>query len=311
MKKISIVLPTYNGERYLAEAIQSVLDQTCQNWELILVDDCSTDRTPEMIRCYTEQDSRIRTIRNAKNQRLPRSLNIGFRHATGDYFTWTSDDNRYKPNALERMLECLEADDEAGLVYCDMDFIDGEGNKTGSLLSEARDIYHINCIGACFLYRREAAEQIGEYDPSMVLVEDYDYWLRIARRFRVIHIPGCFYEYRRHEASLSERKAFSVRQQLNKLRTRELDFLLPNIELRNKVSMFAEMWLADSSKGGHLKKFFLAMRACRRNFNGRRGREKWTKTSRLFYLEPGCLGESRWSILALTRSPILRITIPD
>lgn len=256
MKKISIVLPTYNGEQYLAEAIQSVLEQTYQNWELILVDDCSTDRTPEIIRCYTEQDSRIRTIRNAENQRLPRSLNIGFQHATGDYFTWTSDDNRYKPNALECMLECLEANVEAGLVYCDMDFIDGEGNKTGTLFSDTQDIYHINCVGACFLYRREAAEQIGEYDPSMVLVEDYDYWLRIARRFHVIHIPGCFYEYRRHEASLSERKAFSVRQQLNKLRTRELDFLLPNIELRNKVSMFAEMWLADSSKGGYLKKIF-------------------------------------------------------
>lgn len=256
MKKISVVLPTYNGEQYLAQSIQSVLDQTYQNLELIIVDDCSTDGTPAIIRRFAERDSRIRVIHNRENQKLPRSLNIGFRQAAGEYFTWTSDDNRYKPKALECMFERLEAETGAGLVYCDMDFIDREGNRTGSLLSDAGDVYHINCIGACFLYRREVAERVGEYDPSMFLVEDYDYWLRIARQFPIIHIPGCFYEYRRHEASLSERKAVSVRRQLNKLRMRELDFLLLKIGPRDKISMFAEMWPTDGGQDGYLKKKF-------------------------------------------------------
>lgn len=256
MKKISIVLPVYNGERYLEEAIQSVLAQTWQEWELIIVDDCSMDRTPEIIRRYAEQDARIRTIRNTKNQRLPRSLNIGFRRATGDYFTWTSDDNRYKPEALEKMLSCFIANPEAGLVYCDMDLINHSGVRTGSFTSDAKDLYGRNCVGACFLYRRTVAEQMGEYDPSMFLVEDYDYWLRIARQFSVIHIPGYFYEYRRHEASLSERKASQVERQLYQLRKRNLDVLLTQIDASDKVILFAEMWLTDRSEETYLKEQF-------------------------------------------------------
>lgn len=127
MKKISVVLPVYNGEQYIEESIQSVLNQTWQDWELIIVDDCSTDRTPEIIRWYAQQEPRIQVIQNAENQKLPRSLNIGFQCALGDYFTWTSDDNRYKPEAFETMLAYLCAAPEVGLVYCDMDFIDGEG----------------------------------------------------------------------------------------------------------------------------------------------------------------------------------------
>lgn len=256
MKKISVVLPVYNGEQYIEESIQSVLNQTWQDWELIIVDDCSTDRTPEIIRWYAQQEPRIQVIQNAENQKLPRSLNIGFQCALGDYFTWTSDDNRYKPEAFETMLAYLCAAPEVGLVYCDMDFIDGEGNKTGSFCSEAKELYSKNCIGACFLYRRAVAEQIGEYDPAMFLVEDYDYWLRIARQFPVAHIPGSFYEYRRHGASLSEKRASQIRRQLYRLRRRELDFLLARIDSLARDGLFTEMWLTDQSEKVYLKEAF-------------------------------------------------------
>ena len=100
MPKISVVLPVYNGEAYLKDAIKSILNQTFQDFELIIVDDCSTDRTTEIVKRYVDCDSRIILIQNKVNLKLPESLNKGFSHATGDYWTWTSCDNLYMPDAF-------------------------------------------------------------------------------------------------------------------------------------------------------------------------------------------------------------------
>ena len=102
--KISVILPSYNGERYLAQSIQSVIDQTETDWELIIVNDCSTDSTLEIATKFAKIDRRIKVISNEKNSKLPASLNEGFRRAKGKYLTWTSDDNYYKPDALKKLL---------------------------------------------------------------------------------------------------------------------------------------------------------------------------------------------------------------
>ena len=119
---VSIILPVYNGQKYLRQAMASCLGQTYKNIELIVVDDCSTDSTPEIVRSFT--DSRVRYIRNEQNQRLPRSLNIGFAQARGEFFTWTSDDNYYRPEAIGRMVEYLQTH-QADFVYCDLFVICG------------------------------------------------------------------------------------------------------------------------------------------------------------------------------------------
>lgn len=242
MKKVSIVLPTYNGEKYLRESIDSILEQTFENWELIVVNDCSTDKTPEIIEGYCRRDPRVRAVHNRMNQRLPRSLNIGFAHATGDYLTWTSDDNRYKSPALGLMHDFLEANPGYGLVYCDMDNIDENGNVISRVSLEPSTLYYEDCVRACFMYTREAAEATGGYDPDMFLVEDYDYWLRIHENFPVGHLPENVYIYRFHGGSLTMTKAWQIRQQLYRLRKKELDFLLENIQDSGREALFLDMW---------------------------------------------------------------------
>ena len=145
-KKVSIVLPVYNGEQFLSLSIESVLSQTYQNWELIIVNDCSTDNSPAIMEKYVEKDPRIRIIHNAENQKLPESLNIGFRAARGDYFTWTSDDNMYKPDAIETMVSVLDTHPECGLVYCDMDYIDNQGKITSGTSFEVWELYYEDCV---------------------------------------------------------------------------------------------------------------------------------------------------------------------
>ena len=106
-------------------------------------------------------------------------MNEGFNYATGIYWTWTSDDNRYKKNAFQEMSLFLDMNNETGLVCCDYDRIDGEGNLLETIvLSDPQEMILLNTVGACFLYRSEIAKELGKYKPELFLVEDYEYWLR-------------------------------------------------------------------------------------------------------------------------------------
>ncbi|MFL5747110.1 MAG: glycosyltransferase family 2 protein [Niastella sp.] len=208
---ISIVLPTYNGSKYIAQSIQSCLQQTYANFELIIVDDCSTDNTPDIIRSYAQKDSRIKAIRNEKNKKLPLSLNTGFEAAGGKYFTWTSDDNYYAPTALAEMAKVLEADEACGLVYADYTTIDDDGKVTGTLaFGNVNDsMVSWKGCGACFLYRAEIHHQLKGYDASAFLIEDYDFFIRALTITRFYYLNRHdLYFYRLHAGSLTSLYGF-------------------------------------------------------------------------------------------------------
>lgn len=225
---VSIVLPTYNGARYLDEAIDSVLNQTFRDWELIIVDDCSIDDTPKIIRKYASQDSRIHMIRNDVNRRLPASLNVGFHSAKGKLLTWTSDDNRYLPEALDRMQRVLVTSPELVMVCADCVFIDESGNKTGLMATYDEDhMLTWDTVGACFMYRRDVLDEVGDYDIDLFCVEDYDYWQRIFKHYgHIERIPEVLYEYRFHEESLTVQKRKRVLYQNSRLLARNIDDIL-------------------------------------------------------------------------------------
>ncbi len=198
---VSIVLPTYNGEKHLREAIDSCLAQTHANIELIIVDDCSTDSTPEIVKSYN--DPRVRYIRHEANRRLPEALNTGFRATAGEYLTWTSDDNYYAPDAIDKMLSfCREHG--CSFVYGDMMDIYDDSDRVELRRHPETFQPRERCgIGAYFLYKREVYEAVGDYDPEAELVEDFDYWIRVSKHLRMHHLPEARYYYRNHSGSLT------------------------------------------------------------------------------------------------------------
>jgi glycosyltransferase involved in cell wall biosynthesis len=206
MPKISIVLPVYNGQQYLKTSIESVLGQTYKDFELIIVDDCSTDSTKEIAQYYTSLDARVSYYRNNVNSKLPISLNEGFSKTKGEFLTWTSCDNMYLLHAFEKMVSVLQDNTDIGLVYASMQVID-ESNEEKDLIKSgpSGDLIFRNVVGACFLYRRSVAERVGSYNPSLFLCEDYEYWLRIARFSKIYPLEDCLYQYRRHSNSLSHK----------------------------------------------------------------------------------------------------------
>lgn len=201
---VSIVLPVYNGEKYLNEAIGSILNQTYTNWELIIVDDCSIDKSYDIALTYSAKYSNIYVIRNTENSKLPKSLNAGFSLAKGEYLCWTSDDNRYKPTALEKMVSVLTNRRDVDFIYADMDIIDQDGAfQRHSVQDEANYLVIRNVVGACFLYRAKLAKRVGEFNENMFLIEDYDYWIRCFLSGKFFHLKEFLYEYRLHGGSLT------------------------------------------------------------------------------------------------------------
>ena len=201
---ISIVLPCYNGEKYLAQSIQSCIDQEYQNWELILVNDCSTDNSYEIMLNFAKKDTRIKIINNEINLKLPASLNIGFKAALGEYLTWTSDDNYYLPNAFKELLSVL-IDNNADAVYSGFYYIDENNNITEKY--EPLEPYYMiykSVAGASFLYRRSIHISLNGYNVNLFLVEDYDFWLRMyLNNFKIVTTNSLLYCYRRHTNSLT------------------------------------------------------------------------------------------------------------
>ena len=202
--KVSVVLPTYNQARYLPQALDSVFQQTFQDFELIVVNDGSTDTTGAILADYQLKYDFILICQ--ENKGLPIALNEGFQRARGVYLTWTSSDNIMMPNMLEVLSRALDEHAEAGLVYADWYVID----ESDQIISIARTIdydrfllFRDNYINACFMYRRKCQDRVGFYDPNFIHGEDWEYWLRISKFFRMLHVREILYKYRRHGQSLT------------------------------------------------------------------------------------------------------------
>lgn len=205
---VSIILPVYNGEEFLARSLESCLNQTHRNLELIIVDDCSSDTSYEIARSYAKKDSRIRILRNDINKKLPASLNIGHKVANGDFFTWTSDDNFYELNAIEYLLKEFSEEDP-DLVYSNFNLIDSQEQIIFNYFkSDSPSILFGNIVGSCFLYKRELYERNKGYDEEFHTIEDYDFWLRASTHSTFKFTPRILYNYRFHERSLTSQVKF-------------------------------------------------------------------------------------------------------
>lgn len=249
---ISVILPVYNGEKHLSESIESVLHQSYHKLELIVVDDCSTDSTPDIVRRYADKDARVINLRNEHNQKLPASLNIGFAKARGAYYSWTSDDNAYMPEALQNMAKMLNASPNTGLVYAMCQLMDDGGKDIGLMTSingVKDDIYYANNVGACFLFRREIFEALNGYDEQLFLVEDYDFWLRAYKITAFQYLDKPLYRYRMHGQSLTQTRKHEILSRVAKLMQRSVPLDSLSEKTKHRVMRrYAEIYASIDNK---------------------------------------------------------------
>ena len=188
---ISILMPCYRGLKYLDEAVQSCLNQTQRDFELICVDDKSPDGTLAFLHRIAKRDSRIRVIAREGNGGQGRAFQTALEASRGRYITRLAQDDVFYPNALKTMLEELERHPEAGMTYCDMLQIDSEGNVLYTMTTEEpeRALLPRCRVGLCVMWRKEVHRLAGGFTPD-TYAEDYDMWLQISIHYPILKAHG-------------------------------------------------------------------------------------------------------------------------
>lgn len=235
--KVSVVMPLYNSEKYVAQAIESVMEQTFKNWELIVVDDGSTDRSCEIVEKYVENDNRIKLLRNPSPNRMPSSpRNIGIQAAEGQYIAFLDSDDVWLKEKLSQQL-CLFEDNRAAVVYSDYEKIDEHGNRSARIVKAPRYTDYQR-----LLYSNVIGNLTGMFDVSKVGKkyfldihhEDYAFWLSILKKGYIAKSTNTITAlYREHSDSLSSNKFRNLSWQWHILRKVE------NINLIRSLGYFA------------------------------------------------------------------------
>jgi glycosyltransferase involved in cell wall biosynthesis len=206
--KVSIIMPVLNGERYLREAVDSILAQTYDSYELVAVDDGSTDHTCELLHQYGDR-LELRYVHHPVRQGIAVSVNDGLRHATGPYVSFLDHDDAWFPQFLETQVDYLERHPDVGMVHSDFQTIDSKGQVIEESVARCRD--RIRPSGDVFrqllldsfiaansaVIRKECFDRLGGFDESLVW-GDYHMWLRIARHYKIDYVPQVLTKYRQH-----------------------------------------------------------------------------------------------------------------
>jgi glycosyltransferase involved in cell wall biosynthesis len=209
---ISVVIPAYNAESFVGHTLTSVLEQTYQNIEVIVIDDGSQDSTADIVKSFAKSDPRVILV-NQPNSGVSSARNSGIYHSKGEFIAFIDADDIYYPECLEKLTHAmLEADNSVGLVYTWSAHIDDEGNLTSgfncSLVEE--EVYEAllsrNFIGnaSAALVRRCCIDKVGGYNSEMQPgCADWDFYLRVAEHYQFKVVPEFLIGYRKLATSMS------------------------------------------------------------------------------------------------------------
>lgn len=207
---VSIITANYNSERFIAETIESVLRQTYTDWEMIVVDDCSTDNGVTIVSEYVRKDPRIRLIRLEHNSGAALTRNRAIEEAKGRFIAFLDSDDQWDPEKLERQIGFMQ-EKGAELSYCSYRTIDEEGEPLALVVNPPESLDYkemlkenqIGCLGAVY-----DTKQIGKcYMPDIRKRQDYGLWLSILKKIpRAYKVPGVLATYRIRKLSVSSNK---------------------------------------------------------------------------------------------------------
>ncbi len=192
---VSIVIPTYNCANLLERAIKSVLAQTYENWELIVVDDGSTDETENLVVSFQRIEPRIKYIRQNNSGAPARPRNTGIRNSLGEYIAFLDHDDEWLPDKLKKQVTLLETSPEVAFVSCDVivlssergEFISSPGYKGENFLKKMLE-KNLILTASSVVVRKKVFNEIGLFDETLRFADDWDMWVRIASRYKFDYI---------------------------------------------------------------------------------------------------------------------------
>ena len=201
--KVSVIIPVYNGELYVKDAIDSALNQTYKNIEVIVVDDGSIDKTYEICESY---GTKIKYYKK-ENGGVSTALNLGIEKMSGDYFSWLSHDDLYLSNKIEEQINYLNKIKKYDVVlYSDYGYINKNGKKISETILDhdmliKKPVYSLlrGCVnGITMLIPKKCFDDCGVFDVNLRCTQDYDLWWKIIKKYEFIHMKGILSETRLH-----------------------------------------------------------------------------------------------------------------
>ncbi len=209
MPKVSVIIPTYNRAHLIGRAIQSVLDQTYQNFEIIVVDDASTDETEELVKSFS--DNRINYVRHQKNKGGSAARNTGIRAAKGEFIAFFDSDDEWLVEKLKKQIDKFRmSSKKVGVIYCGHCIV---GEETQEVVDEVifslRGNVFLNllkmCItpGSSLVVRRYCFRKAGFFDEALPSCQDWDMWIRLSRYYEFDFIPEILVKYHLHGTRIS------------------------------------------------------------------------------------------------------------
>jgi len=209
--KVSVLMAAYDAEPYLGESVDSILNQTFTDFEFIIVEDGSTDSSPQILERYAKQDRRIRLVLNRSNLGLTPSLNNGLQLATADYVARQDADDISLPQRLALQVEFLDKHPEVGVLGTWMTNVDKRGQRviwqtpTSNALIGWSLLFGTSIAHASVMLRRSLLEGNAPFKPEMLHAEDYDLWARLSEKTQLANLQECLYLRRMHKDRVSVR----------------------------------------------------------------------------------------------------------
>ncbi len=250
MTLVSVVIPTRNRRALLSETVASVQEQTFQGWELIIVDEASTDATPDYLQSV--RDPRIRWLRHAEARGVSAARNTGLAQAGGALVMFLDDDDLLRPDAIDTLRRALgdNPDALAASGACRLFREDGDSSRVyRPARGSARSIWREVLFGwwsnsGQNLYRTSVVREIGGFDTGLRAVQDRMLWLEIARRGNVVVVPTVVMEYRQHRGQMT--KASDIEPERQLIWQRFIDSLPPSLRAEGRGIRRAAALTADA-----------------------------------------------------------------
>lgn len=274
--RVSAVIPTYDRADLVGGAIESVLDQTVDDVEVVVVDDGSTDDTWSVLQAYADRDDRVRPLRNEENRGIPATMNRGVEAARGEFVGVFGDDDRWRPTKVEKQLAAFErvGDDYCG-VYTGGVIRDESGAVVERVMpGRAGDLYpdalveNVVLPHSSHLVRRECLEAVGGFDESFAIACDWDLTVRLSKRWKWAFVPEVLVERNHHGGNVTGDPDYDVRCRAT-MREKYADDLASDPETARRFEAAAHRErgvraLEDGDRADALREFSGAFRAERR-----------------------------------------------
>lgn len=246
---VSVLMPAYNASQFIDEAIKSILDQSYTNFELIILDDCSTDNTLEIISNYAKQDYRVKVYHNETNQKIVRSRNRLFELAKGEFYVIHDADDISVISRIEDQLELMLADNMIGVCGGFLQSFNAERNldirkyETDDLEIRKRIFKSSPLAQPSCMIRKEAIDQCGMYSEDFPVAEDIELWYRIGLKYKFANVPKILLYYREQENNATHKKMKSILHYTLKARKKYKNEDAYNFTFSDALAYFATWFM--------------------------------------------------------------------